>query len=308
MDRPLLGRVHGVRAVHRAAAVPRRRDAGGDPDAPRHAPDPAGHVDRAGRRPADLGLGRAAGGQGRRRSGRGPRRQAWDEFEEIAIALLGPRWRRDARLQAAAGDAEPEYRTYTEGEPPVPATARPYTPPPPDLPPGPLAPPPADDAAGRRRRRPAPRGRRRRPPRRRRPTSRPARSRRPPSRPSRRAGRAVGLLLAAAAALLVVVAVVAFLATRGERGAGRTRRRDAQAAVIPEGNLIANPSFEENTDGWGPFQATLAREPADDAPDGEYVARVTLDVEPERVLDRRRPRRPRDGGRGRTPSTSPPPG
>ena len=72
--------------------------------------------------------------------------------------------------------------------------------------------------------------------------------------------------------------MVAFLATAA---ATRPRpRRGRQQAEIPEGNLTSNPSFEQNTDGWGLFQATLTREPADDAPDGEYVARVTLAGEP----------------------------
>ena len=152
---------------------------------------------------------------------------AWDEYEEIALDLLGPRWRRDARLTHAPGE-----RLADEPTP----TALPYTPPPPDLPPGPLsledappappfptaalrvpdpappaprlAPPAAADSAARRRglaarRRPT---RRRRPPRpaacrrrdlaarrrRRRPRPRrrpPPRSRRQPTRrrPARRA-------------------------------------------------------------------------------------------------------------------------
>jgi hypothetical protein len=78
-------------------------------------------------------------------------------------------------------------------------------------------------------------------------------------------------------ALAAIVAVAAFLATRGddEEPAG-----ERAAVAIPAGNVIANPSFEENLNGWDPFVATLARERADDAPDGEYVARVTLDGEP----------------------------
>src|SRR6478609_5418152 len=55
---------------------------------------------------------------------------AWDEYEEIALDLLGPRWRRDARLTHAPGE-----RLIDEPTP----TAQPYTPPPPDLPPGPLS-------------------------------------------------------------------------------------------------------------------------------------------------------------------------
>ena len=98
-----------------------------------------------------------------------------------------------------------------------------------------------------------------------------------PSEPPRGSRR--GLLIAGVVALVVIVGLVAFLATRGgdedppSAGGG-------QQVEIPEGNLTSNPSFEENTDGWGPFEATLAREPADDAPNGEYVARVTLAGEP----------------------------
>ena len=55
---------------------------------------------------------------------------AWDTYEEIALDLLGPRWRRDARLTHAPGE-----RLTDEPTP----TALPYTPPPPDLPPGPLS-------------------------------------------------------------------------------------------------------------------------------------------------------------------------
>ena len=71
------------------------------------------------------------------------------------LDLLGPRWRRDARLLHHPG----ESHGVDETEPPLPVTAQPYTPPPPDLPPGPLAPaaaetpppdvPPARGGAGR---------------------------------------------------------------------------------------------------------------------------------------------------------------
>ena len=245
--------------------------------------------------------------------------QAWDEYEEIAIALLGARWRRDARLQTAGGDAGPEYRTYTEDEPPVPETARPYTPPPPDLPPGPMAPPPPAETPppaaapppvaaetpppaaapppvaaetpppaaappppqpGRPRRatrrcaafRPrfarggpaarAPAAARRGP----RPADTPPPAAPPPpdvpsgplvapaepSEPPRGSRR--GLLIAGVVALVVIVGLVAFLATRG--GGGPPSAGGGQQVEIPEGNLTSNPSFEENTDGWGPFEAT----------------------------------------------------
>src|SRR3954471_22659532 len=56
---------------------------------------------------------------------------AWDEYEELALELLGPRWRRDARLTHAPGEPLPDEPT---------PTAAPYTPPPPDLPSAPLSP------------------------------------------------------------------------------------------------------------------------------------------------------------------------
>ena len=45
--------------------------------------------------------------------------------------------------------------------------------------------------------------------------------------------------------------------------------------TVPAGNLTANPSFETNTAGWGPWQATVARVAQPDAPVGAYVAKVT---------------------------------
>jgi serine/threonine protein kinase len=179
---------------------------------------------------------------------------AWEGLEEILIDLLGPRWRRDARLQ----QAQPEYRTYTESEPPAPPTAQPYTPPPPDLPPGPLAPPaaetpPPDVPSGPLE--PAPE----------------------PAEPPRRSR--LGLLIGAAVALVVIAVVAGVLATGGDDPQEAVPPRKTN--VIPAGNIIGNPSFEESMDGWNPFQANLAREAVDDAPDGENVARVTLDGEPD---------------------------
>ena len=46
----------------------------------------------------DLGLDRGAAGQGPDRRARSRASEAWDDFEEIVIGLLGPRWRREARL------------------------------------------------------------------------------------------------------------------------------------------------------------------------------------------------------------------
>ncbi len=213
--------------------------------------------------------------------------EAWEALEEIVLDVLGPRWRRDARLQAPAGDAEPEYRTYTEGEPPA-VTAQPYTPPPPDLPPGPLAPPPAETPP------PAatppvaeatpsavtPPSADAPPPAATPPPDVPAGPLVPPPEPAeppRRSRR--GLLIGGALVLVLVAVVAGVLATSGDdpEQAAAPSRTD----VMPPDNVMSNPSFEQNMDGWGPFQATLAREAADDAPDGEYVARVTLDGEPE---------------------------
>jgi hypothetical protein len=99
---------------------------------------------------------------------------AWDDFEEIIIGLLGPRWRREARLVSRAQAADTpgpltpapfegtevgdggsdEFQSFAWGTPgadtgaaPA-ATPGPYTPPPQDLPPGPITPPPAEAAPG----------------------------------------------------------------------------------------------------------------------------------------------------------------
>src|SRR4051794_30016153 len=94
---------------------------------------------------------------------------AWDDFEEIVIGLLGPRWRREARLverpdrpegpkpltpapfQGTTGEAgggnesSGEFQSFAWGAGDTGgavATPGPYTPPPQDLPPGPMQPPP----------------------------------------------------------------------------------------------------------------------------------------------------------------------
>ncbi|HEX6021031.1 MAG TPA: carbohydrate binding domain-containing protein, partial [Solirubrobacter sp.] len=90
-----------------------------------------------------------------------------------------------------------------------------------------------------------------------------------PAEPPRRSRR--GALIGAGVAVVAVAVVAGVLAMRG----------GGPEDVLPPDNLIGNPSFEQNLGGWGPFQATLAREAADDAPDGEYVTRVRLDGEPE---------------------------
>ena len=91
-----------------------------------------------------------------------------------------------------------------------------------------------------------------------------ARSEQPPAR-SRR-----GLVIGAAAVALAAVAAVVVLLVAGGDG----EPEPAPPAAIPSGNLTANPSFEENATGWDKFHATLAREQAPDAPDGDQVMRV----------------------------------
>jgi hypothetical protein len=44
---------------------------------------------------------------------------------------------------------------------------------------------------------------------------------------------------------------------------------------LPAGNLVTNPSFEKNLDGWYEWQGTGAREHLWGAPNGHYVAEVT---------------------------------
>jgi serine/threonine protein kinase len=89
--------------------------------------------------------------------------QAWDDFEEIIIGLLGPRWRRGARLSGRTehldtpkpltpapfegtppDEAEPsdEFQSFAWGQP------GPATPPPSDVPAGPLEPGPIDVPTG----------------------------------------------------------------------------------------------------------------------------------------------------------------
>ncbi len=97
---------------------------------------------------------------------------AWDDFEEIIIGLLGPRWRRAARLvereespdspnpltpapfqgTSAGASASDEFQSFAWGQPagetgtPPAAPPPPYTPPPTDLPPGPMEESPAPEA------------------------------------------------------------------------------------------------------------------------------------------------------------------
>ena len=101
--------------------------------------------------------------------------EAWDDFEELIIGLLGPRWRRAARLSQPAGqvdtpkpltpapfegtsaDSAPsdEFQSFAWGQPvsdtPAGGTAAPggpATPPPADMPAGPMEPGPIDVPTG----------------------------------------------------------------------------------------------------------------------------------------------------------------
>ena len=94
--------------------------------------------------------------------------EAWDEFEELIIGLLGPRWRRSARLlgprtdqvdtpkpltpapfEGAPSDDAPsdEFQSFAWGQPVEGATG-PATPPPTDMPAGPMEPGPIDVPTG----------------------------------------------------------------------------------------------------------------------------------------------------------------
>ena len=54
-----------------------------------------------------------------------------------------------------------------------------------------------------------------------------------------------------------------------------TRQIVVGPVTPPASNLLANPSFETNTSGWGGYQATLAREAQAGAPAGGFVVKVT---------------------------------
>jgi len=92
---------------------------------------------------------------------------AWDEFEELIIGLLGPRWRRAARLSgrteqldtpkpltpapfegAPDESASDEFQSFAWGEPMPGSPPGPATPPPSDAPSGPLSPGPIDVPTG----------------------------------------------------------------------------------------------------------------------------------------------------------------
>jgi hypothetical protein len=79
----------------------------------------------------------------------------------------------------------------------------------------------------------------------------------------------------------VAVAVLALVLSGGGGGGddddgGNGSGAASTAAAIPAGNVISNPSFEQDTKGWGADLAKLSREEASDAPDGTHVVSVTL--------------------------------
>jgi uncharacterized caspase-like protein len=97
--------------------------------------------------------------------------------------------------------------------------------------------------------------------------------RRPPA--ARRAfAAALGLSVLAIGVVLVLT-----LGGDGGRDGGGDGSRNApnkpSAATIPAGNLTANPSFESDLSGWDVEDSRLSRERASDAPDGDYVVRVS---------------------------------
>jgi serine/threonine protein kinase len=116
----------------------------------------------------------------------------------------------------------------------------------------------------------------------------------PPERPPARRRR--GWLIGVGALALVGIVVLGVVVAGGGGGDGASQ---AATAVIPDGNLTSNPSFEKNTSGWDVFNSKLAREQASDAPNGRYVVRVslvgppgefTIDDDPETVSSSRKGR------------------
>ena len=91
-------------------AVPRHRRADGDPAAPRQRADPAAS------KSVDPEVDQGISDWIERLLVKDPTQRtqyandAWDEFEEIIIGLLGPRWRREARLLERRG-ASPTRRS-----------------------------------------------------------------------------------------------------------------------------------------------------------------------------------------------------
>ena len=174
VDRPLLGRLHGVRDVHGPRAVPRLGRADGDPAAPRQRADRAREVDRPLDRPGRLGLGRGAARQGPEGAdavrGRGlgrargdrhraagpalaPRRAALARAEQVdtpeaahagAVRGHGDGGAARRRSSRASPGAQPGTDPGSGTAPPP----GPATPPPVDAPAGPLVPGPIDVPTG----------------------------------------------------------------------------------------------------------------------------------------------------------------
>jgi hypothetical protein len=104
----------------------------------------------------------------------------------------------------------------------------------------------------------------------------------PAAKPAANPKRRRVLVAAGVVAACVVVAAIALSGggddgqnTSGDGGGGGTAATPA-AATIPESNLTANPSFESDLSDWDSFNIDLERVEADDAPDGDYVAQVSL--------------------------------
>ncbi len=103
----------------------------------------------------------------------------------------------------------------------------------------------------------------------------------PGAKPRRR-----GLLVAGGVAAVGAVVAAIALAGGGDGAGAGDKGADGGAdggaatsqasTTIPESNLTANPSFESDLSSWDSFNIDLERVEADDAPDGSYVAQVSL--------------------------------
>src|SRR5437763_715516 len=187
---------------------------------------------------------------------------AWDEFEEIVLALHGPRWRREARLVErveSANDAKPltpapfqgtsagpvdseEFKSFAWGEPgaDTAAAAAPVTPPPVER----VTPPPADAVAETV----MPRALR----------DAPAAPAAPPEAPA--SPRRWGLIAGIGGAVVVVVVLIAVLAGGGSGGGKPTPT--ATPAKTPK-PVISPSTIDAN---GLPFQVPGAWKRLDGAP------------------------------------------
>ncbi len=98
--------------------------------------------------------------------------------------------------------------------------------------------------------------------------------RRLPPAPRRAIAAALGL------SVLAIGVVLALTLGGGDGGDGggdgsRNATDTPAAATIPAANVTVNPSFESDLAGWAADESTLSRERASDAPDGDYVVRVS---------------------------------